>query len=347
MDVNITRLFTDPSLYFYGFEGDHVRFAEMDRDSYANSIFFDRRIVRSGTRILRIPLQPLLDQLAKQGFTAPRLNFIHHVAQCGSTLLSRALDKRNATLGIREPFHLRQLGVQGGAGFDSMFASQDYRALLGLALTMLGKRFEPGEPVVVKGNVPISMIADAIADADPARPTILLYYGLEDYLAAVLRTDGHKSWVESVTSELRIDEDPVVGSVEGQSTAIKAAALWLSLLMRYHRLQGENVSAMALDANLLFDEPVDTILAAAKLFSIPMDRKEAEATVAGPLYSTYSKNPDVPYDPKQRLVRRSEAKLRLAHEIAEAKSWVEAKAAAARLPIKLSQPLLGELKPLI
>lgn len=347
MNVNLDTIFNDPQLYLHLYNGDHVRFTQMSRDTFRQSIALDERLVVGGDTIYRVPLDPLLSQLQSQGYVAPALCYIHHVEFCGATLLARALDKPDDCLILREPFHLRQVGVYGGAGFDTMLASQDHRALLGFSLTMLGKRFEIGEPVIVKGNVPISMIADAISDADPGRPTILLYYGLEDYLAAVLRTDDGRNWIEKTASEVRIEEDPAVGDIQGQPLAVKASAIWLSLMMRFHRLQDENVSARALDANQLFDRPAETILAAARLFTLSMTPDEARAIAEGRLFSTYSKNPDVPYDPKQRLVRRSEAKLRLAHEIAEAKSWVEAKAATAGLPIKLSQPLLGELKPLI
>ena len=339
MTIDLDRLFADPTLMFYGFEGDHVRFTTMDRQSYADSIFCDRRIAIAAPQIYRIPLALMNRELAERGFVAPRLNFIHHVAQCGSTLLARALDVADRSLVVREPFHLRQVAVHGGAGFDPSFASSDWRALLGLSLTMLGKRFDPALPVVVKGNVPISMIADAIADADPGQAGILLYFPLDDYCAAVLRTAEHRAWVEAVTTELRLSEDPLVGDLDGADTAEKAGALWLSLIARYDRLLSANAALRSLDANCLFDAPAATITAAADHFAIPLGIAVVEAMVAGPLFSTYAKSPDRPYDPALRVERNLAAKRDHAADLASARRWVEQRANT--LPAALGRPLIG------
>ena len=45
---------------------------------------------------------------------------------------------------------------------------------------------------------------------------------------------------------------------------------------------------------------------------------------AGPLFATYSKNPDLPFDNEARLARRSALEAPLADEIALARQWVEA-----------------------
>ena len=347
MRIDIGALFTDPALMFYGFEGDHVRFVPMTRDSYARSIFFDQRIKPAEQRMIRVPLDLLLRHLAESGFKPPRLHFIHHMAQTGSTLLARALDQGSRSLVIREPFHLRQVGANAGAGFDPAFAPGDWRALLGLSLTMLGKRYNADAPVIVKGNVPISLIADAIAEADPGQSAILLHFPLDHYCAAVLRTPDHQKWVESVTREIRLGGDPNVGDIGGLGIAEKAAALWFSLVKRYEKLLATHPAMASLDANRLFDQPVDTIVFASDLMGVGLTSVEAEAVVTGPLFSSYAKNPDEPYEPATRIERRNETMSRLADDLLLARRWVEQRAAAVGLPTALDRPLIGAPSPLL
>ena len=339
MSVTIDRLFDDPSLFLHSIEGDHARFVEMDRDTYRSSVFFDGRITRSGPTIYRIPLALLFDAARERPPQAPKLNFIHHVAQCGSTLLARALDG-DAALGIREPFALRQLGVRAGASGKA--PGEGWTVLTALVLRLLGKRFDPGQPVIVKGNVPISMIAGPIAATDPGQAGILLHFPLDDYLAAVLRTPNHGEWVDTVVGELRLGEDPVVGSVDGLSTAERAAALWLSLVSHYARLQEANPQMRSLDANLLFDQPAATVAAAAELFGVAMTSEQATAVGEGPLFHSYGKNPDQPYDPAQRIERRDQTRRERGEELAAARRWVEGRLGDANLPDALANPLLGE-----
>src|SRR4051794_14514546 len=121
--MDIAAIFDDPRLMLFGLEGGVARFVPMTRDSYAKSIFFDRRLQPASPQLLQVPLESLLAHLDKSGFKPPRLRFIHHFAHSGSTLLARALD-HPGNLVIREPAHLRQLGVSAGAGVLSAVPSR-------------------------------------------------------------------------------------------------------------------------------------------------------------------------------------------------------------------------------
>ena len=347
MSITIDRLFDDPSLYFHSFDGDHARFVEMDREHYARSIFFDRRIVCSTDKVYRVPLDLLLEVLTDRAPPPPRLNFIHHVAHCGSTLLARALDRGSASLVIREPFHLRQMAVRIRPSVNASSRPDLQRLLLSLSLTMLGKRYVAGTPVVVKGNVPVSMIGEAIDAADPGRAGILLHFPLEDYLAAVLRSPDHSRWVNSVTGELRLGRDYAVDNLEDLSTPQRAAALWLSLVSHYAHILGVNPAMRSLDANQFFDQPAATIGASAELFSIPMTTEDAVAIAGGPLFKTYAKNPEYSYDAAQRVERREEARRDLSQAFTEARSWLESRRDFSPMPIALERPLLGDPVPLL
>jgi hypothetical protein len=344
MPVDVAACFDDPRLTFFGFEGEFARFVPMDRDSYARSIFFDQRLELAEGEAFLVALDPLLDHLAGRGFEPPRLRFIHHFAQSGSTLLARALD-HPANLVIREPWHLRQLGAAVGAAEGSL--SADQRAVLEFSLAMLGKRFAAGSPLIVKGNVPISLLAGAIAGLDPGQAAILLHFPLDDYCAAVLRTPNHQRWLDSVTAEIDLASDPLVGDIFRLSVAEKAAALWYSMIERFEQLLAANPAMRSLDANQLFDRPAETIAASNDLFEAGLEAAEIPNIAAGPLFSSYSKNPAVAYDPATRIERREQTKAALAPDLQLARRWVERRAAETGLPVALARPLLGEPAPLL
>lgn len=345
MPLDLADLFHDPRWMLFGFDGDYAQFIPMTRDSYERSIFVDSRVQAVPGEAIRVPLDPLLAHLAKAGFRPPRIKFIHHFAQSGSTLLARALDQPT-NLVIREPLHLRQLGVAFGAGAREPL-TPDQRAVLDFSLTMLGKRFEAGSSLIAKGNVPISLLAGEIAALDPGQPGILLYFPLEDYCAAVLRTPNHQRWLSSVTDEIGLGSDPMVGGVANLNLAERAAALWYSMIKRFEQLLGANPEMRTLDANELFERPAETIVAASTLLDAGIGPGKAAEIAKGPLFSTYSKNPAVPYDPTLRIERRQEARVRLASELLEARRWVDRRANDLGLPESLGHPLQGECPALL
>jgi hypothetical protein len=343
--MDLTAIFEDPRLMLFALQGGVAQFAPMTRESYARSIFFDRRLQPAEQQFIQVPLESLLGRLEEVGFSPPRLRFVHHFAHSGSTLLARALD-HPGNLVIREPAHLRQLGVTAGAGVKAPLPPSQ-QALLTLSLTMLGKRFSPSSTVIVKGNVPISLLGETIAEMDPGQPAILLYLPLEDYCAAVLRTPGHQGWVERVTANVTLHRDPLIGDMTGLTVAQRAAALWYSMIKRFERLLARYAEMRSLDANQLFNRPAETITAASDLLGAGLDAQQAEAVAKGPLISTYSKDPNLPFDNGVRRERSDEAKKRLADELRSARAWVDKRAADHGIPAALDGPLTGQFAPLL
>src|SRR4029450_8443211 len=93
MKPDLAAIFNEPRLMLLGFDGDFVEFVPMTRESYHQSIFLDDRVQAAPGPILPLPLDPLLAHLEATRLAPPRLRFIHHFAQSGSTLLARALDQ--------------------------------------------------------------------------------------------------------------------------------------------------------------------------------------------------------------------------------------------------------------
>jgi hypothetical protein len=305
MALTIDDLYASPDHYLHSFEGDAALFVPMDRAAYQRSIFLDGRISAAGTGTMRLPAA----MLSADKVPAPlRTGWIFHVAHCGSTLLARALDRPAANLVLREPLALRQTAI----------AADAHR--LAVVAAMLGKRYRPDAVTIVKANVPVNFLLPELIALDPNAPAIFLHVGLRDYLLAILRSDNHREWLRRVTTQLAVHLGPLGTS----SDAVRAASLWLAQVRAFADAIGRMPNGRSLDAERFLADPSQTIAAAADLYGVPMDRTEAAALVAGPLFATYSKDPTVAFDNAARLARRRALEGSLAAEIGEAESWIAA-----------------------
>jgi hypothetical protein len=62
---------------------------------------------------------------------------------------------------------------------------------------------------------------------------------------------------------------------------------------------------------------------AANHLSVPLSDEDVETTIEGPLFTTYSKNPQLAFNNEMRLERRSELERTLASELEQARLWIE------------------------
>ncbi len=340
MQLKIGDLFASPDHYLHAFEGDQAVFLEMDRPAYERSIFVDGRIQPASKRMLRVPVAPLIafnDQ--RQPGSRPAPGWIFHVAHCGSTLLARALDRPGRSLSIREPLPLRQLGVEAACGRPP---AGDWAGRLRLARNLLGRRYAEEEGVVVKANVPVNAILPALTAGQAEGRAIALYFPLEPYLAAILRSPNHRLWVDRVTVEMVGVIGPEMIGCDQPTTAQRAAALWLFQMRAFERLLADCPGAFSLNADTLFDAPRDSVSAAADLFGAPLDAKALDAVVEGPLFTRYSKNPNLAFSNSDRRARRADVLRSLSDDLRSAREFLEARLASVPLPDRLARPLTGE-----
>ncbi len=312
MSLTIDDLFASPDHYLHSYEGDTALFVPMDRAAYHRSIFLDGRIQPAATGTMALPLATLSGSILRSARTA----WIFHMAHCGSTLLARALDDTGASLVLRVPLALRQTAIQPEP--------------LKLALTtaMIGKRYRADAPTLVKANVPVNFLLPQLAAIDGEAAAILLYLPLRDYLLAILRSDNHRNWLRNVTGLMA----PHLGDLSALSDAERAAALWLAQIDRFAQTLGALPNARALDAERFFTDPLPVLTAAATQLGIPLSRTTLEQTVVGPLFATYSKNPQVAFDNAARLARRAELERAIGPELDAASAWIET-AAPGRDPL--------------
>ncbi|PKB14683.1 hypothetical protein B0I00_2281 [Novosphingobium kunmingense] len=305
MSLTLAELFASPDHYLHSFADGAAVFVPMDRDAYRRSVFLDDRIDPAGNGAMRVPLGMLVGQAP-----APRpIGWIFHVAHCGSTLLANALDALGPNLVLREPLALRQLGV----------AREVDDALMAVELAMLGKAYDADAPTLVKANVPVNFVLNAIAAARPDAPAIMLYLGLEDYLCAILRSANHRHWLRGVSAQLAHH----LGPADGRSDAACAAALWQAQMTRFGAAMKAMPAARALDAEAFYADTFGTLLATALHFGMDVDTAAIAALIAGPVFQTYSKRPGVAFSNADRLERQAATRDSLAEEIEEAHQWLD------------------------
>jgi hypothetical protein len=304
MSLTLDDLFQSPDHYLQSFDGDAAVFVPMDRPAYHRSIFLDDRISPAANRVMRLPVAALTGEARPPA----RTGWVFHVAHCGSTLLARALDDPGLNLVLREPLALRQQAFQ-----------RDPKRLA-LTAAMISKRYREDLPTIVKANVPVNFLLPELVALDPQAPAIFLYSSLRDYLLAILRSDNHRGWLQRVTVQLAA----YLGDLSDLPDAERCAALWLAQMRAFGQAIALMPNARALDAEAFFAAPGPTLRAAAAHLGVPMSDSAVDSTVAGPLFATYSKNPELPFDNAARLARRAELEAPLAPELASAQRWVEA-----------------------
>jgi hypothetical protein len=303
MALTLDDLFASPDHYLHSFDGEAAIFVPMDRAAYARSIFLDGRISPAGDGSMRLPLATMAGRVPAPLPTA----WIMHVAHCGSTLLARALDAIGDNLVLREPQALRQLALMQGA------------ALVPLTAALLSKRYLSSLPTVIKANVPVNFILGRIAALDPAARMLFLHLPLRDYLLAILRSEGHRSWLRRVTAQLA----PFLGELSAANDAERAAALWLAQ-MEIYAAAATLPNARSLDAEVFFARPHDILALAAGHLGVDFTNAAIDLAVAGPLFATYSKNPGVAFDNAARVARRAATEVGMRAELDRAAQWLDA-----------------------
>ena len=302
MALTLDDLYRSPDHYLHAFDGDAAVFVPMDRAAYRRSIFLDGRIEPAALQQMRLPLVQLAGAVPGALPTA----FIFHIAHCGSTLLARALDEAGSGLVLREPLALRQAAVQR------------HPTLLAIAAVMAGKRYDPDARTLVKANVPVNFVLPELTRLVPGARALLLHLPLRDYLLAILRSDNHRAWLRNVTGT----HAPALGDLSGASDARRAAVLWLAQMRAFAQVLDLWPGTATLDAELFFARPREVLGAAAARLDLKIDAATLDATVAGPLFATYSKDPKQRFDNAARLERRATIERSIASELDEAAAWV-------------------------
>ncbi len=310
------------------FSQDGLDLVPMSRETYQQSLFMDRgRIIPAARRGWHLPLPGLLDEFERRRVAQRPINFIFHIAHCGSTLLARAMDVPARTLVLREPFPLRQLGAEAAATPSGPRDPAIWRRCLALTGALLGRRYDPDEAVIVKANVPVNFMLGPLMGLHPESRGVLLYADLERYVMSVLKTPMHRRWVGNVSAQIaggiRATKELAAADQASLTTAERAACLWAVQMLRFRAALAGNETLRSLDCEALFASPEQTLGRCFDHFGLALPAAAIEAIANGELFRRHAKDPRRAYDRGQRDREFEHLRTELDGDLEQARSWIQ------------------------
>ena len=350
-DAQLEELFGVPDLFLWQFDDSSALFVRMDRDAYHNSIFCDQRILATSRDIVRIDCSRLHSYLSGRPRCESGLNYIFHIAHCGSTLLARALDIKEDNIVYREPAVLRQLGAEAASGFYRTTPPARWQRRLELSVALLKRSYALDAPVIVKANVPVNFMTQALLENGPDNRALLLYSNLENYLLAVLKSANHRSWVAAICTELGPAIEAVTGIAaeqrQGLSIPEAAASLWMAQMAIFGQIAKAHSDVRTLDAEVFYGNPENTLQKCFEFVGQPIDGSAINEIVKSELFTRYSKDPRQSYDNETRLAQREEIRGRLAGDIDKGRDWINQHIGQCEIPSVLGNSLIENASPLL
>lgn len=311
---------------------DEVHFIEVDRDDHRSAVFLTDEYLKGAQspRAIKRGLATASDDKAP-------LHFIFHSGYCCSTLLARAFDIPNVSMGFKEPVILNDIVGHKGRGAQN----HEIEDILTDTLTLLARPFEKGESLVVKPSSLINVIAPEIMRLRPDAKALFLYAPLEDFLGSIARKGmWGRLWVRDLMSK-QLRDGMINLGLEGDDyirlTDLQAAAVgWLaqqSLFMSLQQKLGrERVIAVA--STTLMKSPTHTMTQLSDHFGLNIGAQKIKDIVTGPTFTRHSKT-NVDFDGKSREIDRTSGQALHADEIEKVFMWAKIVADNANIPLVL------------
>lgn len=317
---------------------DLIHFVRLTREEHRAVTFITDEYIRPDAPRLVLNRS---DVMAAAGPPAP-LHFIFHSAYCCSTVLARAVDIEDVSMGLKEPLILNDLVGWRRRGADP----RQVGAMADAILTLLARPFAPGEAVVVKPSNVLNGLAPAVLALRPRSNAILLHAPLADFLGSVAKKGlWGRRWVRELfigqlrdgIVDLGLDEHQYLDLTDLQI----AAASWLA----QHRLFSLLVEKFGpkrvrvLDSTILTARPEAVMAGLSGLFGLGLDEAGIEKAVAGPAFTTHSKSM-AGFGAADRLAEQRDAASIHADEIGKVSIWAQAVADSAGVSMRIEAPLL-------
>lgn len=334
-----STLLADPEwlAHRYVESGDAFRFARVPRADHAGAAFLTDDYIGSHPVGGDVPAADCL-ALPDNG----TLHFLFHSAFCGSTLLTRALDRPGAAMGLSEPVVLNDVVGFRRRGGDPRAVAR----IADAATRLLGRAFGSGEAVVVKPSNVINPLAALLMALRPQARALFLFAPLDTFLTSVANKGLHcRIWARELLQGYLRD-----GALQGLGfepdalfllSDLQAAALgWLAQQRLMHDLAQRNGERLAsLDADLMLARPEEAIAAVAGHYGLALGSDAIAEIVAGRAFSRHSKSGDS-YSAASRAARYAEVRAAHGEEIGMVTSWIGAVAEAAGVSLAAPNPLL-------
>lgn len=296
----------DPTWFPIGFDlnANTLTLLKTSRELLSRSAFLDQRFFPAEPQVQTLDLNAALQSPP----TSQPINWVFHTAFCCSTLMARALDRPGQSLSLKEPDILMQLANARRMAGQHGTPAIKLAALESLVLALLGRRFEPGEAIVIKPTNPANPLIDlAIARSEPC---LFMVSPLEDFLISVIKKgEACRSFIRTLFNIFTLD--PYGVSQIPQRQALTFTDLQITALVWIHQVQfmsgaAQRSSAMlrAMDGTKLPANPEPYLKAASDHFGLGWKSDDAKSQAESEIFARNSKFDDQSYDAS---IRRSEA----------------------------------------
>lgn len=293
-----------------------MRLSEAD---YQAASFLDQRMLQPDSTLI----ESSWEELALPAAARRDAQYIFHIGNVGSTLISRLLGELPAVFALREPQILRSFAESppDAADFDRLTA-------------LLSRTWRAEQRANVKATSFTSEIADRLVP--PGSKALFLYASPTSYLASILA--GQNSWqtLEALSgirlARLQSRCPGLTADLGRMHDGQKAALGWACEMTSLERAAAALPagSVLWMDFDTFLAEPARHFAAVAGHFGVEVDAAEARAIGEGPLMRRYSKALEYEFGPEMRRATLAEARARHGREIWDALRWLDA--AASRYP---------------
>lgn len=331
---------TDPEWYAHRFveSDDAFRFVRLERARHAGVPFLTDEYLGDLGPSQDVPTAQVLAALGKRP-----LHFLFHSAFCGSTMLTRALDRPGMAMGLSEPLTLNDMIGFRRRGADGRAVARASDA----ALRLLARPYGAGEAVVVKPSNLVNPLAELLLALQPEAKAVFLHAPLETFLISVVRKGLHcRLWVRELL-EGYLREGYVDLGFENEdwfrlSDLQVAAVGWLAQHARFQQLAEKlgNGRIAALDANRMLADPAQAIAAVTGHFGLNCDAATVAEIVAGPAFARHSKS-GASFTPEAREAEYAAARAAHGEEIGMVMAWAEKVGELAGVPMEFPGRLLS------
>lgn len=268
---------------------------------------------------------------------AGQIHFLFHSAFCASTLLARAMDVPGVSMGVSEPVLLNDIvgihrrGERRGA---------ELARLLDDSLTLLARRWSPGESVIVKPSNILCGLQRPILALRPQARAVLLHAPLRPFLISVARKGlWCRLWVRELLEGLLRDGLVDLGldaaAIFRLSDLQVAAVGWLAQHRQFAMLAQQFTDRVrSLDSETLVNDPDHVVGAVAGWFGLPGDRFADH-----PAFGRHSKSGDS-FSAAERASEQAAATAAYGDEIDKVDAWARVLADRAEIALSLPGPLV-------
>ncbi|MDQ4088454.1 MAG: hypothetical protein M3177_10670 [Pseudomonadota bacterium] len=302
-------------------QGERVTLLRMGEQDYRQASFLDQRILTpaSQTQVVRWEdLGASLPAAARRD-----LQFIFHIGNVGSTLISRLLGELETVFALREPLLLRSFSE-----LLARWSREEAASRIDVLRTLLSRTFHPRQRGIVKATSFTSEIAAQLIP--PASKSLFLFASPQAYVENILAGENSRKTAELLApSRLQRLQRRCGGlalDLEAMPIARKAALGWAcemsSLEANAATLPDDSVMWLDFD-RFLTDRPRHFAAIAAH-FGHAVDEAAARAIAEGPLMRRYSKALEYEYSPQLRRDILAEARWLHGPAIRDALGWLNA-----------------------